>query len=585
MSRDKSDIDTESLSGPVVDRRTTIKLFAAAGIPLSAAGCLGDDGDDADDGADPGTDDDDSADSTSTPEDDEELGGRLRAGWEREEFAELDPATGTDSKITLMYGNIFSAPLRIDSELNLVGDLATDWSVEEDPFAIEIELRDDVLFHNGENLTAEDFRYTVERNMNVQAGAAADLEPLKPIDEGGVEVLDDYRFRLEFEQAYAPMMVRLTSAAGRAMMPVPESVVEERGSQFEIRPVGTGPFEVAEHEVGGPLVLDAFDDFYRTDENGNQLPYLDGVDMIPIAESATRLNAIQTGDVDMISHVPLENVSEAEGYSGVEVVTQPGSGYESAVPKLKLEAEHGGEDNEPLHELDFRRGLAKLISSQELVDRAYDGNAEPGVGPIAPAHAWAWRPNEEKDPTQNFDPEEGRRLVEEVGIDRELELAVRDGPRVRRAREIQRQWEDFSDGYLDVNLRVITPAQWGDHLEDAHWDFAIAGMGSSLDPDELIYNFFRFDHRFGEVEDGYDGVWNEGHYMDEQAHELIGNQRSELDRDQRAEYIQDAEDRIIETVARVFYSHEDDVYALRDNVEGFISWGNARYFWTTRLTE
>jgi len=331
-------VTTEDLSGPEIDRRTTLKLFAATGI-TPIAGCLGsdedgepDDSDDSDGGN--GTDDGANSDESDGTDDTTEAagidrGGTLVTGWQVEEITWLDPVVvGTTDYMVLMR-NILEGPLRTTADLTIGPELAHDWEVTKDPFSITFDIREGVTFHNGNDLTAQDFKYQARRSLeDEESFVRGRFSELQPLNDGGVEVIDDYTVRYNFENAFAPVLLFLTTVHGRAATVTNREAVEGMGrDQHNRTPVGTGPFEVVEHRYGEEVRLEAYDDYWREDNDGNQLPYLDKIEIPMIPEPETAVSAIRAGDIDFLHQVPLANIPEIEQSSDIHLTEQPELGY------------------------------------------------------------------------------------------------------------------------------------------------------------------------------------------------------------------------------------------------------------------
>ncbi|WP_459881384.1 ABC transporter substrate-binding protein [Halorubrum gandharaense] len=539
--------DPEELSGPHVDRRTVTKLFGAAGVS-ALAGCAGDgDGDDGgggdggNDGPDPGEVDDDDL-----------QGGRITAGWYLGEVGDLAPAYISVGQYFQISANIFNGLVTLNEDVEIVGDLATDWEVSDDGLRYEFELRDDVTFHNGEAFTAEDVEFTLRHNIQENAPQASRLADLQPIDEGGVEVIGDYTVALNFESPNAAALAHLTRGPGRVGAIINETALEEMGvNQYSLEPVGTGAFEVAEHEVGSHITLDAFDDYHETDDEGNQLPYLDGVDIEMIPEPGTIVNALQAGDIDFANQVPLENVDEVEGNPEIEISGVVGNGW------LGFSM---NQDREPFDDVDVRRGIAKAIDNELLAQNAFFGYAEPATGVFGPLPEWVARPNDEKDQTQAHDPEEAQELLEGTPLmdDEEEFQIMQTQESLRAARTVQNQLENLG---LSVEIDQVTDSTYWERYEDGDYDMTVSGSVQKPDPEESVWNFYRLP------DEG--GVWNWYNYESQEAHDLLGDQRRAADQDERAEILQELEDVLIRDAPDAYLVHEEDVVGFGDHVGGF----------------
>ena len=540
----------EELSGPTIDRRTTMKLLSAAGI-TSIAGCAGGGGGEeteteatTESG---GGEETETEETTATPSEDR-MGGRLQAGWFTGSIDVLDPPYISVGQYFQVAANIFNGLVTLKKDLTVRGDLAKDWTVENGGARIRFELREGVKFHNGADFTAEDVRYTINRTISEEAPAASKLGTLQPVDDGGVVVEDDYTVTLNFEKAMAPALIYLTRGPGRAATIVSKDAIEEMGAEaYKTEPVGTGPFKVTEHQVGNKLTLDAFEDYFETDEEGNQLPYLDGIDLRPIPEAATIVNALRSGDIDFANLVPLQNLDRVKEADSVTASIAPGvNWYGFAMNETK----------EIFESQQARLGIAKLIDNEKFVETAYFGNALPDTGPINKATGWVWR--DDKPADQNYAPEEGKQMVEEAGIDgASFSILVTQGD-TRAAKAMRQQ---LNAAGFDVELEQVTSSTYWDRYAKLDYDTTISGSVGDPDPDQSLWNFYR------KPDEG--GVWNWVNFEDDKVHELLAEQRRELDREKRKEILHELEDRLIQQAPSAYLMHQNDIAAYTDRVSGF----------------
>jgi peptide/nickel transport system substrate-binding protein len=546
------DVDREALSGPVVDRRTTVKLLGVAGM-AGLAGCAGGGGGDPETTAGDGDGEETEEETEAETEEESETssdvsGGRLQAGWFTGSIDTLDPPYISVGQYFQVAANVFSGLVTLTEDLTIRGDLASDWEVKDGGATITFDLREGVTFHNGDAFDAEDVRYTINRTLSEETPAASKLSTLKPVDDGGVVVEDDYRVTLGFEKAMAPALIYLTRGPGRAATIVSRGAIEEMGKDaYTTTPVGTGPFQVTEHEVGSSLTLDAYDDYFETDEDGTALPYLDGVDVRPIPEAATIVNALRSGDIDFANLVPLQNLGRVEEASGVTADEAPGvNWYGLAMNETK----------EIFSSRDARVGIAKVIDNERFVETAYFGNALPDNGPINRATNWVWR--EDKPDTQNYAPEEGKQMIEDAGIDgAEFSILVQQGD-TRAAKAMRQQ---LNAAGFEVSLDQVTSSTYWERYQNLDYDTTISGSVGDPDPDQSLWNFYR------KPDEG--GVWNWVNFVDDQVHQLLEEQRRTLDREERAEVLHELEDRLIDQAPQAYLVHQKDIAAYTDAVSGF----------------
>jgi len=540
------EITDEALSGPVVDRRTTTALLGAAGLG-ALAGCTSGGG--GDDGGGEATDTaaDDSGgeteETTAPPED--KQGGRLQAGWFTGSVDSLDPPYISVGQYFQVAANIFNGLVTLNQDLTVRGDLAKDWEVTNNGSTFTFDLREGVTFHNGSEFTAEDVRYTINRTISEETPAAPKLSTLQPVDDGGVVVEDDYTVTLNFEQAMAPALIYLTRGPGRAATIVSKDAIEEMGrEQYAVTPVGTGPFEVESHEVGSELRLTAYDDYFETDDDGNALPYLDGVTITPIPEPASIVNALQSGDIHLANLIPLQNVTQVEDASSVTKLEAPGVNWYGLAMN---------QDREPFGSREVRMAIAKCIDTDAFIETAYFGNALTAKGPINKATNWVWRDDKPND--QAFDREEGMTMLSDAGADGASFSILTTQSSLRQAQAMRQQ---LNRSGLNVDIEQVTSSTYWARYEEGDYDVTISGSVGDPDPDQSLWNFYRKD-----------GPWNWVNYQSDDVHQLLEDQRRELDREERASILQELEDQLISDVPHAYLSHQSDLAARRNEVQGF----------------
>ncbi|WP_435117621.1 ABC transporter substrate-binding protein [Halolamina sp. C58] len=553
----------EALSGPEIDRRTAISLLGAAGLG-GLAGCTGGDGTETP--TEGGMGSDGTASATATPPSEDQFGGRLQAGWFTGAIEQMDPPYISVGQYFQLAANVFNGLTTLEPDLTVRGDLAEDWTVEDNGATFTFQLREGVTFHNGEEFTAEDVRYTINRTIEEGAPAASKLSSLQPVDEGGVEVVGDYEVTLRFEEPNAVALIYLTRGPGRAATIVNQTAIEEMGAdQYGVTPVGTGPFEVTEHEVGSGVTLDAYDDYFETDEDGNQLPYLDGIDVQPIPEPASIVNALRAGDIDFANMLPLQNLQQIEDAQSAEVDSQPGINWTGLAMN---------QEREPFGDRQVRRGIAKVIDNQAFVDSAFFGNALADTGVLNKGTAWVWREESEKPSDQQYAPEEGQQLLQDAGADGASFSILANSGNLRAAEAMRNQ---LNNAGLDVSIDQVTSSTYWTRYEEGDYDTTISGSVIDPDPDQSLWNFYRLP------DEG--GVWNWVNHVDEEVHELLAEQRSTVDRDARRDVLWELEDHLIQDVPHAYLHHQDDIAGVSTSVQGFTHIPGLRYFHTVYLDE
>ena len=182
----------------------------------------------------------------------------------------LDPHQAGDVRSSRYILEVFGGLLTINPELEIVPDLAEDWAIDPDGMGFTFNLNPDARFHDGRRVTAEDFKYSIERAADPATeapGADTYIGDIVGVSEklngdsdsvSGVSVIDDSTIRLELDAPKPYILPKLTYPASFV---VDRSNVET-GRDWIRSPNGTGPFILAEYEPGVQMRLERFEDYH-----------------------------------------------------------------------------------------------------------------------------------------------------------------------------------------------------------------------------------------------------------------------------------------------------------------------------------
>src|SRR5215471_7797031 len=153
--------------------------------------------------------------------------------------ATLDPAQSTSVTDRVALAAVCDKLIDLDQKLAYVPQLATGWSWSENRLALTMNLRQGVVFHDGEPLDAEAVRFNFERNKGAPySRRQSELKPVK-----AVSALDPHRVRIELSEPYAPLLAQLADRAGMMVSP---KAARELGEKLATHPVCAGPYKFLE---------------------------------------------------------------------------------------------------------------------------------------------------------------------------------------------------------------------------------------------------------------------------------------------------------------------------------------------------
>jgi len=289
----------------------------------------------------------------------------------------LDPADHRDRFAETVIRNMFDGLVTRDTRSGIHLELAKsiEWA---DDTTLDIELRDDVLFHDGTQMTADDVVYTYERIIKddqieypeVHSSPRKGLiAPLESIEKTG-----DYSVVMHFS---APWPVAMQMLAHQQI--VPKAYLEEVGTKgFVEHPIGTGPFKFVSASDGlEEIVMERFGDYYggAADLTPVGPACVDEVIFRVIPEASTRAAALLAGEVQIIQSVPSDLVSRLEEDANIAVKTAPGT--QPSWMELNV-------NMAPFDDVKVRQALNYALDKDLIIQQIFDGRAVALPGALSP---------------------------------------------------------------------------------------------------------------------------------------------------------------------------------------------------------
>ena len=215
----------------------------------------------------------------------------LRFGTDAEPIG-FDPHTISAVASQRVMSQMYNTLVDVDENLNVIPELALSWE-QPDEQTYVFKLREDVKFHNGRQLTAEDVKYSFERILNPDVGAlgssasyAGDIE--------SVTVNDPFTVTIKLKKVNAPFLANLSS---NYCAIVAKEVVEESGDLLRADG-GTGPYTLGEWVPDNMVSIHRFADYTL-----KAAPAFDTIEFYVMTDASARLAALRTGSVDLILDV------------------------------------------------------------------------------------------------------------------------------------------------------------------------------------------------------------------------------------------------------------------------------------------
>lgn len=270
--------------------------------------------------------------------------------------------------------------------------LAEKWEVSDDGRTITFFLRKDVTFHNGEPFTADSVVYSWQTYSQPEVTYANNWTIADK-----VEKVDDYTVAVHTAEPNALLLP--TMAASWAMIP-PKAHAEMGAQAFAESPIGTGAFMFKEWVKGDRLVVVANPNYWR-----QGYPKLEQVTFRFITEAATRVAAVQTGEIDISPRLTSEDAKSLLGAEGLTIIRYPvDRSYYLAFNNIST-----GKGT-PIEDPKVRQALAYAIDLDGIIDAVFDGFATRSVGFVSSANLGF----DGAEPVP-YDPEKAKALLAEAG--------------------------------------------------------------------------------------------------------------------------------------------------------------------------
>ena len=346
-------------------------LFA---FGLIAAACGGSDDDATDDTTADDTAGEDEAPSTTADdtaveevEGERTYGGSIAVGLESESTGLRPWEDSCSSPCYNMIRTIHDTLFEIDENFVPQPFLAESVSSNEDFTEYLVTLREGVTFHDGTPLTAQ----TIVDMFAIQLTGAASSGPIGSSNLTDVQATGDLEVTYTLSSGNSAFLAFLTRAPMGAVFEPAAAAADPDGYSNE--PVGTGPFIIESRDLDNATVVVRNDNWWMTDPDGNELPFLDSITFRPIPDETTRLDSLLSGTVQAFQTLRQGTIRDARDADGIELIEFQGNNtggghYNTAVA--------------PLDDVRVRKGLIHLNPQDRVIE------ALGGTGISLPATQW-----------------------------------------------------------------------------------------------------------------------------------------------------------------------------------------------------
>ena len=449
----------------------------------------------------------------------------------------LDPHKTSDTTSAFIIGEVYSGLVTLNTDLQIVPDIAERWEISEDGTVYTFHLLPDAKFADGKPVTAQDFVYSLNRAANPELASPvartylSDIVGVTEVLDGeateisGVRAIDERTIEFTIDAPKAYFLAKLTYPTAFV---VDRANVEAGGDRWTDSPNSTGPFMLKEYKIGEHIILERNDNFYR------EPAYIDRVVFNLAGGQAMALYENDEIDITGVSIFDLERLKDPNEPLSKELKIAP--------PGFSVSYIGFNVDEPPFDDVHFRRALNLAIDKELIANEVLAGLRVPAYGILPPGfpgytegiEGLAFdeeKAKEEMAMSKYADPATRPRIIlsvtgtgGDIGIDMQVILEM---------------WKNT----LGVEVE-IQQVEWATYLQDLNRrNFQVYALGWAADyPDPQDFLDILF-HTESET--------NHGAYSNPEVDALLEEARVERDGNKRVELYNKAEQMIIDDAAWV----------------------------------
>lgn len=510
----------------------------------------------------------------------EKKGGVVTFGTDQAPEGVFDPAYAGSVVDSYIQNFTMDGIYDVNDDLEYIPNLAT-WDISEDKLTYTFNFKKGVKWHNGEELTVDDWVFALETLATPEYEGprfnyAEDIKGARAKKEGkadkieGIEIVDPYTVKITFEK------VKINNLENLWNYPMPKKHYEgiaikdlEESKQVRENPVGLGPFKVKKVVDGEYSELERFDDYWKGK------PQLDGV-IVKVIDPSLATGAFQNGEVDIMEIRP-QSVKELSALNNVRIEETTGVSYSY----IGLRFGHRDKatltnvaDFDKFKSKELRQALLYAINRPAMIDAFLEGKAEVANTVIPRAFWIAAEESELND--YKYNQEKAKELLKTAGyVDKDGDGFVEDpngkpfkisfghyaGPAAfeGRAQAIIQSWNDIGVKTEMATGTLIEFNLYNDMKDND--DAALEAFfgswitGSDPDPSGLWGNH---------------AEWNYGRWVDEQNQKLLDKGLSEeaFDKDKRMKTYIEWQKYFNEELPALPLWENLDLYGINNRLQG-----------------
>lgn len=450
------------------------------------------------------------------------------------DYTAINPALYEHGEINSL---IFLGLTTHDEKNQVAPGAAKQWDFDQKTNTYTFQLREGLKFHDGEPLTSEDVKFTLEAIMNPDNGSenASNFE-----DVTKVEAVDDTTVKITLKAPNVAMLDYLTIGI------LPKHLLEGKDlatDSFNQNPVGAGPYKLTAWDPGQSITLEKNEEFYLGS------PKIDTVIFKIVEDTDSRALQLKSGDLDFAQITP-KAMEEFQSSSDFKVYAMKTSDYRGIMYNFNAELFKNNRE--------LPAALSYAVDREAIIKSVLLGHGEAAYSPL--------QMGEYKNETiekYTYDPEKTIALLEKSGWKKGKDgIYVKNGQKLEftincsQGDQVRIDMANICAQNLKAvgaSVKVAVPAE----VDWAGQDAYLIGWGSPFDPDDHTYKVF-----------GTEKGANYSGYSNKKVDLILQQAREKESKEERLPLYQQFQEELAEDPAYTFIAYIDAIYAGKANITG-----------------
>lgn len=379
----------------------------------------------------------------------------------QQDLDSLDPHAVEAAGTREVMFNIFEGLVKPDSTGDLVGAVASAYEISPDGKTFTFTLRENVTFHNGATVTAEDVKYSLDRAAGKLDGQSAPMVPDFDVIDS-ITIVDEKTVTVTLTQGNTEFIAYMTAA-----------IIPKDYADVATKPIGTGPFKFVSYTPQQSLVVEKNEAYWGTPA------YLDKVTFQIIADAdSSILLALRAGTIDIYPYLTADQAAEVSGDH--EVLT----GTSNLVQALFL-----NNAKAPLNDIRVRQALCYAVNQQQIIDMVGGGYGSEIGSNFFPAFS-KYYVADTKD-VYNHNIDKAKQLLADAGYAEGFSLEISVPSNYQFHMDTA---QVLVEQLKAVGVKAtIKPVDWATWLSDVYvgrnYEATVVGLDADLAPSDLLKRY------------------------------------------------------------------------------------------------